>query len=101
MNYSHATERKIRIIEQQWGPTWQDRSNGKSIDAIYNELMGDNRKNLFCKIDGTIKDHLDSMTEYHKTRMAVFIEQLINAEWARHQARLIDGEKKLLEEFSG
>ena len=101
MNYSHATERKIRIIASQWGPDWKARGQGKSIDAIYNEIVGDDRKNLFCKIDGQVKDNLDEMTDYHKTNMAVFIEQLINAEWARYKERQKDGEKRLLEEFSG
>jgi hypothetical protein len=101
MPYSHATERKIRIIESQWGPDWKDRTDGKSIDAVYNELTGDNRKTLFCKIQPTVKDNLDTMTDHHKTGMAEFIEQLIQAEWVRYLDRQAIGERELLSEFSG
>ena len=101
MTYSYATQRKIRIIEEKLGKDWRDQRPGKSIDAIYNELVGDTRKNLFCKIPEGAKDHLDEMTKAHKTGMAEFIEQLIEAEWARHTAQVERGERALLEEFSG
>jgi hypothetical protein len=101
MAYSYATQRKIRIIEERLGPNWADRFPGKSIDAIYNELVGDDRKNLFCKIDSDIKDRLDTMTQFHKTGMADFIEVLIQAEWLRFSERTADTERQLLDEFSG
>lgn len=101
MSYSHATERKIRIIEEQLGPDWLVNGGGKSIDAIYNELMGDVRKTLFCKVKPSTKVILDNMLEHHDTKMADFVEQIILAEWSRHQSRLSLGEKQILEEFVG
>ena len=101
MSYSYATQRKIKIIQEKLGPEWKAQRPGKSIDAIYNELVGDTRRNLFCKIDAKIKTHLDQMTSNYKTGMAEFIEQLIEAEWARHCQRQEEGERALLEEFSG
>lgn len=101
MSYSYATQRKIRIIEEKLGENWKDQKPGMSIDAIYNEIQGDTRKNLFCKIDAGVKDRLDTMTKAHKTGMAEFIEQMIESEWARYQSRVHQGEKALLEEFSG
>jgi len=99
MSYSYATQRKIRIIEENLGPDWMEGSGGQSIDAIYNRLIGDKRKNLFCKIDADAKDHVDIMTKHHKSGMADFIEQLICAEWMRYQQRQKDSENLLLREF--
>lgn len=99
MAYSYATERKIRIIKEHL-PDWDQASSGKSIDALYNELVGDNRKTLFCKIDANSKAHLDNMTDHYGTGMAEFIEQLVNAEWQRHSSRLANDEKNLLSEYS-
>lgn len=99
MSYSYATQRKIRIIKEKM-PEWAPNSGGKSIDALYNELVGDDRKNLFCKIDSGSKDRLDEMTKHHRVGMAEFIEQLINAEYKRHEQRLSSGEKALLSEYS-
>jgi hypothetical protein len=101
MSYSYATQRKIRIIEEKLGKDWKEQQPDKSIDAIYNELVGDTRKNLFCKIDANVKQHLDEMTKAHKSGMAEFIEQIIEAEYARYQARVYQGERALLEEFTG
>lgn len=61
MPYSYATERKIRIIEDKLGPNWKEQRVGQSIDAIYNDLVGDTRKNLFCKINASVKDRLDEI----------------------------------------
>ncbi len=83
-NPSYATARKIRIIEKKYGPEWRLRYPNRKIDSIYNEVIGDTRKNLFCKIDSQIKDNLDEMVEFHKTSMSEFVEQLITAEYDRY-----------------
>ncbi len=101
MPYSYATERKIRIIEEKLGPTWKEQRVGQSIDAVYNDLVGDTRKNLFCKINASVKDRLDEMTSAYRTGMAEFIEHLIEAEYARHEQRTAQGQRIILSEFSG
>ena len=98
--YSYATERKIRIIKEKLGDDWKDQRPNQSIDAIYNSIVGDTRKNLFCKIEAESKAKLDEMTGAHKTGMAEFVEQMIEAEYSRFNARQNEGEKALLEEFS-
>lgn len=100
MAYSYATERKIRIIEEKLGKDWRDQKPNQSIDAIYNGIVGDTRKNLFCKIQAGAKAKLDTMTSAHKTGMAEFVEQMIDAEYARFEERQKSSEKSLLEEFS-
>lgn len=101
MPFSYATQRKIRIIEERIGSEWKSKYPGSSIDSVFNQIMGDDRKNLFCKIESITKDRLDEMTIFYKTGMAEFIEQLIMAEWQRYDSRRTDGEKRLLAEFSG
>jgi hypothetical protein len=81
---SYATRRKLRIIKEQLGADWQDQNPGKSIDAIYNVVMGDNRKNLFCKIDPTVKNQLDEMVDYHDIKMAALVEKLVREEYDRY-----------------
>jgi len=98
--YSYATERKIRIIEKELGADWKTQRPDQSIDAIYNSIVGDTRKNLFCKIQATAKDKLDEMTGAHKVGMAEFVEQMIDAEYARFTSRRSEGEQALLKEFS-
>lgn len=100
MTYSYATERKIRIITEKLGEQWRDQYPNKSIDAIYNDLVGDTRKNLFCKIDSDVKDKLDAMTEFHKTGMAEFVEQLVKSAWKRHIDLQAETETQMLEEFT-
>ena len=81
---SYATRRKLRIIKEQLGADWKDQNPGKSIDAIYNVVMGDNRKNLFCKIDPTVKNQLDEMVDYHDIKMASLVEKLVREEYDRY-----------------
>ena len=101
MSYSYATERKIRIIENQMGPDWKSRRPDKSIDAIYTEIVGDTRKNVFCKISAETKTRLDEMIDIHKVSMADFIEQIINSEWTRYSQTQKQNHQSLVEEFSG
>ena len=56
---SYPTLRKMRIIEEELGADWKKQHAGKSVDAIYNMVTGDVRKNLFCKISPEIKDKLE------------------------------------------
>jgi hypothetical protein len=81
---SYATRRKLRIIKEQLGTDWQDQNPGKSIDAIYNVVMGDTRKNLFCKIDPIVKSQLDEMVDYHDIKMAALVEKLVREEYDRY-----------------
>lgn len=76
---SPATARKIKIIEDHFGDDWK--SLGKSIDALYNEAVGDNRKNLFCKIEPETKERLDEMLDFYNVKLAMFMERLIEAEY--------------------
>lgn len=81
---SYATERKLKIIREQLGDDWQDKRPGQSIDAVYNELMGDARKTLFCKIDPAVKAHLDEMTKDHQVKIGEFLEGIIEKQYARY-----------------
>jgi hypothetical protein len=101
MSYSYATLRKIRIIEERLGPEWALAHPNESIDSVYNTLMGDDRKNLFCKISKSSKDQLDEMTTFYKTGMADFIEALIRAEWDRHNQRTDELARRLIGDFNG
>lgn len=90
---SYATERKLKIIREQLGDDWQDKRPDQSIDAVYNDLMGDQRKTLFCKIDPAVKAHLDEMTKEHNVRIAEFLEGIIEKQYAKHMAerqRMVD-----------
>jgi hypothetical protein len=80
---SHATVRKLRIIEQKFGNDWKEQHNGKSIDAVYNVIIGDTRKNLFCKLDPEVKKCMDEMVDYHDIKMAELVEKLIEEEYDR------------------
>lgn len=81
---SYATERKLKIIREQLGDDWQEQRPGQSIDAVYNDLMGDRRKTLFCKIDPRVKEHLDEMTKDHQVKIAEFLEGLIEKQYTKH-----------------
>lgn len=80
---SYATARKIKVIEHKLGDNWKSQYYGKSIDAIYNMVIGDMRKNLFCKIDPEIKKCLDEMVDYHDMKMSELVEKLIEEEYDR------------------
>ena len=81
---SYATKRKIRIIAEKLGEDWKKQYPGKSIDAIYNIVMGDERKNLFCKVDPETKKQLDEMVEYHDMQMSSLVEKLVQEEYDRY-----------------
>lgn len=81
---SYATRRKIRIIEKELGADWKNQHSGKSIDAIYNIVMGDVRKNLFCKVDPETKEKLDEMVEYNDMQMSSLVERLVREEYDRY-----------------
>jgi hypothetical protein len=82
MAQSTATDRKIRIIEAALGADWRTLHEGWSIDRIYNHVQGDDRKNLFCKVQGDIKAKLDEMVVEYDVDMAVLISQMIEAKHA-------------------
>lgn len=98
---SYATARKVRIIESRLGQNWQGNRPGESIDAVYNEIVGDKRKNLFCKISPDIKDKLDEMTRYYDTKMSEFVEQMIEREHQSYSAQKSAKVKTLAQDFSG
>jgi hypothetical protein len=81
---SYATARKIRIIERELGPDWRTEYPEGSIDAIYNIVMGDDRKNLFCKVDPETKTKLDEMVEYNDMQMSSLVEKLVHEEYDRY-----------------
>ncbi len=81
---SYATRRKKRIIESELGEDWQSQHPGKSIDAVYNIVTGDERKNLFCKVSPGVKAKLDEMVDYHDMKMAELVEKLVQEEYNRY-----------------
>lgn len=83
LNMSHATFRKIRIIEEKFGKDWQTDYPDKSVDAMYNLIIGDKRKNLFCKVNPETKDKLDQMVDYHGIMMSELVEKLVKEEYDR------------------
>jgi len=83
---SYATKRKMRIIILKLGPDWQLDFPGKSVDAVYNVVIGDTRKNLFCKISPEVKKQLDEMVRYHDVKMAELVEKLVQGEYAKFVA---------------
>ncbi len=98
---SYATERKLKIIREQLGDDWQDKKPDQSIDAVYNELMGDIRKTLFCKIDPSVKAHLDEMTKDHGVKIAEFLEGIIEKQYAKHVAERERLSVTLARQYSG
>lgn len=81
---SYATRRKKRIIEQQLGEDWQSQHPGKSIDAVYNIVTGDVRKNLFCKVSPERKAELDEMVDAYDMKMADMVEKLIEEAYSKY-----------------
>ena len=81
---SYATLRKKRIIEEKLGEDWQSQHPGKSVDAVYNVVTGDNRRNLFCKVKPEVKEQLDEMVEFHDMKMAELVEKLVQEEYDRY-----------------
>lgn len=78
---SYATNRKIKIIEEAIGPNWRERYSEHSVDAVYNIVIGDKRKNLFCKVNPDVKSKLDEMVDYYDISMAEMIERLVLGEY--------------------
>ena len=101
MVMSYATERKKRIIANAIGHDWQAKNPNKSIDAIYNEVVGDTRKNLFCKIDPEIKIYLDEMVDNYDTKMGELIERLIRDEYYKYSERKSTFSEDLASQFGG
>jgi hypothetical protein len=71
-------QRKLRIIEKSFGPTWPEVYPGMAVDAVYNIAIKDNRKSLFCKIDPVKKDKLAEMLEIYGITMGDFIGSMID-----------------------
>ena len=99
--FSYATERKIKIIEEKVGDNWREKFKGESIDSIYNRLVGDDRKNLFCKVSPKTKEELDEMLSDYGVTLGEFMETLIGKEFRRYQDSKSEQIQTLLKEFSG
>lgn len=97
---SYATNRKIRILEEKLGKNWKRDNPGYSIDALYNHIMGDERKNLFCKIDPNVKGQLDEMVDSYDVHMAELVERLIEAEYDRFRQQNRKVSEDLASEFT-
>ncbi len=98
--YSYATERKIRILTEKLGENWQEQCGGRSIDAVYNEVIGDNRKNLFCKVDPEVKRKVDELTEGYDIKMSELVERLIEKEYDLFKQRTENYSEDLANEFA-
>ncbi len=97
---SYATTRKIRILEEKVGSDWKKKYPGRSVDSVYNDIMGDDRKNLFCKINPDVKGQLDEMVDSYDVRMSELVERLIEAEYGRFQQRSKKVSEDLANEFT-
>lgn len=97
---SYATARKIRILTEKVGADWKEKYPNRSIDAVYNEVVGDLRKNLFCKITPEAKKQVEELVENYDMKMAQLIEHLINSEHQRWQERTGNYSKDLANEYS-
>lgn len=98
---SYATERKIRILRERLGENWKAKVGNQSIDAAYNELVGDDRMNLFCKVRPDIKDMLNELSDHHDMKMAECIEMLIEHAHRRYQAEKREIDNQLGQRFGG
>lgn len=98
--YSYATERKIRVIRENHGDNWREKFPGRSIDSIYVELTGDDRKNLFCKVSPDTKEMLDEMLKAYGARMSLFVESLITTEYDRHKRREQEKHEQIRKSFT-
>ncbi len=97
---SYATARKIRILNEKVGSDWKEKYPGRSIDAVYNEVVGDKRKNLFCKIAPEVKDLVDELADGYDMKMAALMERLIKAEYERYTERKSNYSNDLANEFT-
>ena len=97
---SYATSRKIRILEEKVGKDWKKQYPGQSVDAVFNHIMGDTRKNLFCKIEPTVKAQLDEMVDSYDLRMSELVERLIRAEYSRYAENRKQMSEDLANEFT-
>jgi len=78
---SYATNRKLRIITERCGYEWRDTYPDRSIDSVYNELVGDDRKTLFCKLSCDSKDKIDQMLSGYNVEVAALLEQWIDEKY--------------------
>jgi len=100
MAYSYATERKLRILEEKVGKDWKEQYGGRSIDSVYNEVNGDVRKNLFCKVDPEVKRKVDELAESYDIKMSELVERLIEREYDEFKHRTEDYSVDLAEQFA-
>jgi hypothetical protein len=98
---SYATGRKVRIIVEKLGVNWQKTHPGMAVDAIYNEVVGDTRRTVFCKVESSIKDNLDEMVIFKDMKMAEFIEFLIDNEYQRFTAQKKRMMSEVAKDYSG
>lgn len=98
--YSYATERKLRILKERIGKDWKEQYGNRSIDSVYNEVIGDIRKNLFCKVDPDIKRKVDELTLSYDIKMSELIERLIDREYDDFKHRTEDYTEDLAEQFA-
>ncbi len=96
---SYATARKIRILEEKVGD-WKKQYPGRSVDFVYNQVIGDTRKNLFCKINPATKQQLDEMVDSYDVRMSELVERLIEAEYERYTEENRQASEDLAAEFT-
>ena len=84
---SYTTDRKLRIISEHYGDNWKDEFPNRSIDSVYNEMMGDDRKTLFCKLSSDSKDKIDQMLNGYNVEVATLLEQWIDEKYKVYAVR--------------
>lgn len=95
---SLTTQRKLRAIEETFGKDWKQDADLRSlsIDALYNRVIGDGRKNVFCKMSSEGKDHLDEMVDEYGITMADLLERLVHEQYDKFVKYRDHSNKKLL-----
>jgi hypothetical protein len=98
---SYATARKLKIIESRLGADWRKNHPDVAVDAVYNRLVGDDRKTLFCKVQPGTKAKLDEMVTHYEIKMGEFIEKLIEVEYEIFIQQRTKMMQNLARDFSG
>lgn len=86
---SVSTQRKIKIIENHYQKSIDEirKDNHSSIDEMYNTVVGDNRKNFFCKVSVETKDKIDMLLEAYQLKNSEFLEILVEKEYIQFQQK--------------
>ena len=100
MSVSIATQRKIDIIIEKLGNNWKDQYPNKSVNFVYNTLINDSRKNLYCKISSDSRKKLDTLLNEYDAKLTDFLETLITKEYYEYEKKKAEHTARLAKQFS-